>query len=110
MEREEGQRELTEGEGVTGGGHQLLVGHDNTDRADDIHRPSSDVRHRRRFLLTLHLPLYHARAHTLCVCVGHSRAIQIQKKYIKKNGDREGSKTLFPAPIPGATVGDGGGD
>jgi hypothetical protein len=44
----------TEGEGVAGGGHELLVGHDEADGADDVHRPRAHVGHRRRLLLRLH--------------------------------------------------------
>lgn len=42
-EREGKEGRGTEGEGVAGGGHELLVGHDEADGADDVHRPRAHV-------------------------------------------------------------------
>lgn len=54
-EKETKQRNRTEGESIAGGGHELLVGHDNADGAHDVHRPCTHIRHRPPLLLFLHL-------------------------------------------------------
>lgn len=45
----------TKAETVASGEHELLVGNDNADGANDVHRPSSHIRDGTRFLLALHL-------------------------------------------------------
>ncbi|RWV99492.1 hypothetical protein BHE74_00026723 [Ensete ventricosum] len=44
----------TEGEGVIVGGQEVLVGHDDSHGADDVHGPRTRVRHRRQTLPVLH--------------------------------------------------------
>ena len=48
-----GSGRLTEAECVTTGGHKLLVSHDNSDGADNIHGPGTDIGNR-GFLVALH--------------------------------------------------------
>lgn len=45
------KEKLTKAERKTARGHEFLVGHDNANRTDNIHGPSSHICHRRGFLL-----------------------------------------------------------
>ncbi|RZS28732.1 hypothetical protein BHM03_00062371 [Ensete ventricosum] len=54
LERESWSTLRTEGEGVIVGGQEVLVGHDDSHGADDVHGPRTRVRHRRQTLPVLH--------------------------------------------------------
>lgn len=49
-----GMERLTKAESITIGRHELLVGHNNSNRTNDVHCPSADIGHRRLFLVALH--------------------------------------------------------
>lgn len=48
-------RNITEGERITVGRHKLLVGHNNSHRTNNVHRPCPHVGYRRNLLLALHI-------------------------------------------------------
>lgn len=55
------EKAQTERESIAGGGHDLLIGHDDADGADDVHGPNTGIGHRaalplRHLLLLLSSP------------------------------------------------------